>query len=156
MIKKVGQRVRQSKQCLYNHNTLPKHNRINPPSQSPPNRPLIPLPNLQLNLHLHALRLRMVPLQSPPPHPTRHIPAPRPALHILAPNALHLCNSSNDTQWHPPLADLTINIPRESRDIRPFREGAFNDKYRGVFLYCHHFRSLTRDSCPAGCGQNGV
>ena len=92
-----------------------------------------------------------MPLQSPSPLPPCHIPASWSALHILASNTLHLRYSSNDPQRPPPLVDLAINIPRESRDMGPVRDEDFtNDKYRGLFLHCHHFRAHTRHSGPAG------
>ena len=109
-IKKVDKGVWQSKQCLPSQHTHQKHHPGNPPSEPSTNHPLIPIPNLQLPLHLHALGLRMVPFRSPPPHPPRHIPASRPALHILVTNPLRLRYSSNDPQWPPPLADLAIHI----------------------------------------------
>ena len=153
----MGQRSRQSKQCVRGHHTLPKHNPSNSPSKSPTNNPFISLPVLQLSLHLHALGSRMVLIQPPPPCPPRHISLPWPAFHILATNTLHLRYSPNDPQWSPTLADLAIDIPCESRCMGLVREGGCkNGEYRGVLMHCHDFRSPSGDSCPAYCRRDGA
>ncbi|KAG0126944.1 hypothetical protein HOY82DRAFT_614233 [Tuber indicum] len=56
-------------------------------------------------------------------------PSPRPVLRILASITLHLSHSSNDPKQPPPLVNLSVNIPREARDMGPAQKASVADKY---------------------------